>query len=179
LVIRRRSRGYTLIELVVAMSIMCIFLGILLTLTLEMFGWEKRLPINFLKHPQIIAVLSRMRRDVLDAHGTDPYRDAHDGYESSEKTLILETVSASGGVQIVVWDFSDPEVAVRRMYNVGNASQWSAFGVPIDFTIEAAEIAGRTPGVRLIAKDRKGRTSIDQTFFPRTTDDPLPPPPSP
>jgi prepilin-type N-terminal cleavage/methylation domain-containing protein len=174
-----RRRGYTLIELLVAMSIMCIFLGILLTLTLEMFGWEKRLPINFLKHPQIIAVIARMRRDVLDAHGTKPYRWEHDGYRGSEKTLILETVTATGGVQMVVWDFSTPGMAVRRAYNVGNVTQWVARGVPIDFIIDAVEVEGRTPGVRLTAKDRNGRTSIDQIFFPRATTNPAPTTPAP
>jgi prepilin-type N-terminal cleavage/methylation domain-containing protein len=172
-----RRRGYTLIELLVAMSIMCIFLGILLTLTLEMFGWEKRLPIKFLKHPQIIAVISRMRRDVLDAHGTNPYHWDYDGYHGSEKVLILETVTASGGVQMVVWDFSVPGFASRRAYNVGNVTDWTARGVPVDFTIEAVEIGGRTPGVRLIAKDKNGRTSINQIFFPRATGNPSPPAP--
>lgn len=164
-----RRRGYTLIELLVAMSIMCIFLGILLTLTLEIFRWEKRLPINFLEHPQIIVVISRMRRDVLDAHGTNPYRFEYEGYKSSDKVLIVETLTASGGVQMVVWDLSSPGMAVRRAYNVGNVTQWITRGVPVDFTIQAAEIGERTPGVQLLAKDSNGRTTIDQLFFPRAT----------
>lgn len=167
----RRRGGYTLLELVIAMSILGIFLGILLTLTLEMWDWEKKLPVSFQKHPEIIAVIARMRRDVLDGLGPHPYLSKHDGYEDSDKTLIVQSVSADGGTQIIVWDFSIPEVAVRRVYNVGNVTEWAARGVPVDFTKELEPYPGRTTlGIRLRATDKEGRLAIDQVFFPRATE---------
>ena len=69
----RRARGYTLLELVIAMAIFGIFLMILTVLTAEMRNYEKKLPINFMKHPQVSAVVSRLRKDVLDADLATPY----------------------------------------------------------------------------------------------------------
>jgi len=68
----KRQRGFTLMELVVTMAIFGVFLMIVGTLTLEMRGQEKRYPVNFMQHPQVVAVLSRMRRDVLDGFGSNP-----------------------------------------------------------------------------------------------------------
>lgn len=160
--------GFTLLELIVSMSILTIFLGIVFSLTLEMYGWQKRLPIDFHKHPQIIAVVSRMRRDVLDARGTEPYYEEFKGYERSPKMLILETVTESGA-QDVVWDFSTPGLVVRRSYNfVGDMREWKANGVPVDFTIEWEEISGRADAIHVTAVDKEGRVAIQQVFFPRT-----------
>jgi prepilin-type N-terminal cleavage/methylation domain-containing protein len=168
---RRRPAGYTLLELVVAMTILAVFLGMLFVLQSEMRAWEKRLPVNYMKHPQIIAVLARLRRDVVDAHGTTPYRNEHDGYVMSEKTLIVESVHESGGVRTIVWDFSVPGVARRRSYTVGVAEEWVARGLPADFsqtlTLDAVEIPGRPWGVRLLARDGRGRIAIDQILQPR------------
>lgn len=162
-------RGFTLLELIVSMSILTIFLGIVFSLTLEMYGWQKRLPIDYHKHPQIIAVVSRMRRDVQDAHTLTPYYETYKEFKDSEKTLILETVTESGGTQVIVWDFSTPGTALRRAYNVGNYTDWRARGVPVDFTIETEEDAEHADTVYLQATDKEGRIAIQQVFFPRTT----------
>ena len=60
--VKRSRRGFTLMEVVVTMSIFGVFLLIIGTLTLEMRGQEKRYPINFMQHPQVISVLSRLAR---------------------------------------------------------------------------------------------------------------------
>jgi prepilin-type N-terminal cleavage/methylation domain-containing protein len=169
--VNRRSAGFTLLEIVVAMAIFGIFLLVIGILTSEMRSYEKRLPVNFMRHPQISAVVARVRRDVLDAHGSKPYRNSHGEYTMSPKTLILESVQATGGVETVVWDFSKPGEVRRISYNVGVASEWVARGVPEDFsssvTLDAVDIPGRPYGVRLIAKDRNGRIAIDQILQPR------------
>lgn len=166
-----RQRGYSLLEVVIAMAIFGLFLSILAVLTVEMRGYEERLPVNFMRHPQVISVVARLRRDVLDAHGKSPYRNEHEGYTMSEKTLILESVQANGSVQTVVWDFSTPGEVRRRAWNVGVPTDWVARGLPEDFTsgivIDAVSIPGRPWGVRIIAKDRKGQTAIDQLLQPR------------
>lgn len=166
----KRVAGYTLLEVVVAMAVFGILLSVLAVLTAEMRFYEKRLPVNFMRHPQIISVIERLRRDVLDAHGQAPYRDTHDGYTMSEKTLILESVQRSGGVQTIVWDFSIPGEVHRRAYNVGVADHWVARGVPEDFSsVEIGDVGipGSAYGVRITAKDRNGRIAIDQILQPR------------
>ena len=166
-----RSGGYTLLEVVVAMAVFGIFLMALTAVTGEMVHYERRLQIDYLRHPQIIAVIGRMRRDVLDAHGASPYRNSHDGYVMSSRTLILESVQQGGGVNTIVWDFNTPGEVHRLAYNVGVPARWVARGVPAGFSssveIDAVGIPGRPYGVRLTARDEQGRVSIDQLFQPR------------
>ena len=167
----KRRAGYTLLEVVVAMAIFGMFLTILAVITAEMRGYEKRMPINFMRHPQIAAVLSRLRRDVLDAHGSSPYKPSFGPYTQSPKTLIVESVQPNGGVQTIVWDFSTPGEVQRIAYNVGVATKWVAHGVPPEFSndlvVDAVGIPGRPWGVEIKAQDAKGRIAIDQILQPR------------
>lgn len=172
----RRQRGFTLLEVAVAMAIFGIFLVIAFTLTSEMRGWEKKLPVNFMRHPQIISVIARMRRDVLDVQvppNGKIYLPTHDGYSNGSKTLIIQTVLPSG-LQTVVWDFTEPSVARRISYNVGVKTEWVARGVPAEFSagidIDAVEFEGRPYGVRIKAEDGNGLLAIDQILQPRTHD---------
>jgi hypothetical protein len=153
------------------MTIFGIFLAIAFGLTAEMRKWEKRLPVNFMRNPQIISVIARMRRDVLDVDiaGDKPlYVQNHDGFVNGPKTLIIQTGLETGS-QIIVWEFSEPGIVRRISYNVGVKSEWAARGVPPEFsaTIDSVKFEDRPYGVRLIAKDSYGRTSIDQILQPR------------
>ena len=172
--VKRGQRGYSLLEVVVAMAIFGIFLAVLFQLTAEMRFHEKRLPVNMHKHPQVMAVLARLRRDVLDAHGRTPYRKKHGEYVSSEKVLIVETVNASGGVETVVWDFRTPREVRRRAYNVGNATEWVARGLPLGFSqlrIDAVKTDEDAAwATRIVARDEKGRLAIDTILQPRATE---------
>lgn len=163
---RSRKSGYTLIEVVIALAIFGIFLGVLAQLTREMTGYEKRLPVNFLSHPQVIAVLARLRRDVLDA--TMPYYpESYAMYSQSPTTLILYTLEAGGNAQTIVWDFSNAGEARRRAFSVGNAtSDWIARGVP-KFTVSSFPIPGHPDSVRVRAYDKNGLLAVDQIFQPR------------
>ncbi len=171
---RAGQRGYSLMEIVVAMTIFLIFLATVFTLTSEMRSYEKRLPVNFQKHPQIAAVLSRLRRDVIDGHGKSPYRDAFEGYTASSQVLIIESVQQNGSVQTIVWDFREPGVVHRRAYNVGNATDWFARGLPRDFSnlkIDALKTgSGAAWATRIVATDGEGRIAIDQILQPRATE---------
>src|SRR5258705_7795178 len=100
------------------MAVFGFFLFVILSLTMELNNYERKLRFNFLRHPQIIAVIARMRRDVLDAWGDDPYKPTIAGYENGDKTLVVETLRDVGGTQIVVWDFSTPGMIWRHAYNV-------------------------------------------------------------
>lgn len=154
------------------MTIFGIFLAIAFGLTAEMRRYEKRLPVNFMRHPQIISVIARMRRDVQDVNiaSNQPIYVEHDGYVNGPKTLVIQS-GLETGTQIVVWDFSEPGVVRRIAYNVGVKSEWVARGVPPEFSVgtkvEAVKFAGRPYGVRLIARDTNGRIAIDQILQPR------------
>ncbi len=166
-----RQRGYSLLEVVVAMTIFGIFLAVLFHLTAEMRFYEKRLPVNMHKHPQVMAVLSRLRRDVMDAHGRSPYKNEHDGYVSSPKVLIVETINTSGGAETIVWDFRTPREVRRRAYNVGVPTEWVARGVPAQFVVDAVKThVDATWAARVMAKDEKGRLAIDTILQPRATE---------
>ncbi len=165
---RRRMRGYSLMEVVVAMAVFGIFLMIVTILMLEMSKQEKRFPVNFMQNPQIIGVLGRLRRDVQDAYENDPYLSELEGYTQGSKTLIIRTI-VNGGEQKVIWDFTTPGEAHRISYNVGVKSEWVARGLPPEFDvkIKSEEIPGRPYGARIQAKDKNGKLSIDQILQPR------------
>ena len=168
--VKRRVAGYTLLEVIVAMAVFGMFLLILGMLTVEMRAQEKRMPVNFMRHPQVAVLVTKLRRDVLDAYGGDPYPPSFQGYTQSPKTLIVQSLQETGGVQTIVWDFRTPGQVQRRAWNVGVPVTWTARGLPEDFSsleIDAVGIPGRPWGVRVTARDGKGRIAIDQILQPR------------
>jgi prepilin-type N-terminal cleavage/methylation domain-containing protein len=160
-----RQRGYTMVEIVVAMAIFGIFLFMIILMTAEMDANRKRNPVNFMAHPQIAAVLSRMRRDVEDSRS---YPDEVDKYTQGPKTLIVEELAEDGSTQYVVWDFSKKEEAHRLTFRVGaQTGQWNAYGLPdFEAQIKAYPIGDRY-ATRIQATDKKGQLAIDQLFTPR------------
>jgi hypothetical protein len=161
-------------EAVFAMAIFGIFCAVLFTLTAEMRFYEKRLPINMHKNPQVISVLARMRRDVLDASSRQPYEKSYGEYTSSDKVLIVETMMPNGGQQTVIWDFRTPREVRRRAYNVGIAEDWVSRGLPVDFSnveIDAVKTGTNSAwATRIQARDEKGRLAIDTILQPRATE---------
>lgn len=172
--VRRRQGGYTMLEMIVALTIFGVFLGVLFVLTAEMRGYEQRLPINYHRHPQVIAVLARMRRDVMDGHGKSPYLKSFASYTASDKVLILETVLPSGGVETVVWDFRATGEVLRRSYNVGVPTDWVARGLPPDFSQIDIDAVTTGPNAawatHITARDGRGRLAIDAILQPRATE---------
>ena len=163
-----RERGYSLMEMVVAMAVFGVFLIILTMLTAEMRQYEARLPVNFMRHPQITAVMSRLRQDVHDAWLTNPYPEEFEEYEQGPNLLIVQGMRG-GGLQTIIWDFREPGIVKRISYNVGIATTWTARGVPPDFKVqlEAVDVGASEWGTRVMARDRNGRISIDQILQPR------------
>ena len=158
------ARGFMLMEVVVSLALFGIFVFIIAQLTAQMFGYERRLPVNFMAHPQVGAVLSRIRRDVFDSTN---YPDTFETYTQTPKTLILEVVLPTGFQETVVWDFRTKGEIRRKAFSVGNmTSEWVARGVP-DFSIKDFEIEEHPDSVRVQAIDSKGRLSVDQIYQPR------------
>lgn len=168
-----KQRGYSLLEVVVMMSVFGAVLAIFFTLTAEMRNWEKRLPVNYMKHPQVAAVMARLRRDVLDAHvPSGPYVSEFQGYRNDEQALVFNTILPNGTIQTVVWDFRERGVVYRHAYTSEmRTATWTARGVPEAFSenvgITAAEFEDRPYGVRIRATDQNGRITIDQILQPR------------
>jgi prepilin-type N-terminal cleavage/methylation domain-containing protein len=153
----KRDAGYTLLELVVAMALFALLLFVLMSVTNEMAFHERRLKLDFLRHPQVIGVISRMRRDVADGFGRNPYgATTSSGETNAPKRLVMEILAEE-----------------RRAYNVGGLNVWRARGLPSDFTAEIGAVENPNPngalGVRIRARDSQGLLAIDQIFFPRTT----------
>jgi prepilin-type N-terminal cleavage/methylation domain-containing protein len=172
-VVRRGQRGFSLIEITVAMVVFSAFLAILFILTSEMRKYERRMPINFMAHPQIASVVARVRRDVLDAHGRSPYLNEFEGYAASPQVLIIETIQRDG-LHTIVWDFGQPGEVTRMDWKVGRMTKWVARGVPSDFAalkIEPIKTGSNAAwATRIIATDSGGRIAIDQILQPRATD---------
>jgi prepilin-type N-terminal cleavage/methylation domain-containing protein len=168
----RKECGFTLLETIFTLAIFGVFIIILVTMSAEMRGYDQRYPVNYMKHPQVTAVMSRMRKDVVDAFGADPYPRVHPPqhaiYSQTPKTLIVYSIQSTGFAQTIVWDFRTPGIVNRKAYSVGNVvSDWAARGVPADFTIGIFEIPDRPAAVRIRAVDQGGRLAIDQIFQPR------------
>ncbi|MBK5260069.1 MAG: prepilin-type N-terminal cleavage/methylation domain-containing protein [Thermoanaerobaculia bacterium] len=167
---KRRARGFSLLEVVFTMTIFGVFLIMLVTMTSEMRRMEKKYKLNFSRHPQVIAMLSRLRKDVLDGVGKNPYPYSHDVYTQSPTILIVYTLRNTGYAETVVWDFSKAGEARRISYGAGTlkTGEWIARGLP-ELEIATFEIPGRSYSVRIKSKG-SGKGEIDQILQPRPHD---------
>ncbi|MFP5245225.1 MAG: prepilin-type N-terminal cleavage/methylation domain-containing protein [Thermoanaerobaculia bacterium] len=171
---KRRQLGYSLMEVIVAMTVFGMFLATIFVLTADMRRWEKRLPVNLYRNPQIMSVLSRLRRDVQDAHGAEPYLNEYAGYKASSQVLILESVQPNGYTRTIVWDFRTPGSVRRREYNVGVSRDWVQRGLPQELqSIKVAAVSTKAAAWACVisAYDDQGRLAIYQVLQPRATFD--------
>jgi hypothetical protein len=154
-----------MLEIVVAMAIFGIFLFMIIVMTAEMEQHRKRNPVNFMAHPQVAAVLSRMRRDVEDSQS---YPNEIDRFSQGSKTLLVDVLAEDGTIEHIVWDFSKPGEAHRLTFRVGAlVSQWDAYGLPdFDAEVDSYEVGGQY-ATRIQARNRRGQLAIDQLFTPR------------
>jgi prepilin-type N-terminal cleavage/methylation domain-containing protein len=161
-----RERGFTMMEIVVVLAIFGVFLWIIVVLTADMRTWEKKMPVNFMSHPQIAAVVSRLRKDVEDARW--PYYPKEQGsWIQGPTTLIVDTLLQEGTTETVIWDFSKGG-EVTRISFVANQekSRWTAHDTPT-FKILDYAVVEHPDSVRIQALDKDGKLAIDQIFQPR------------
>jgi prepilin-type N-terminal cleavage/methylation domain-containing protein len=164
---RNGARGYTLMEVVVAMALFGVFLFIIVTLTSEMRRNEKKWPVDFFSNPEVGSVLARIRHDVYDSTLLMP---SYDTYNTSSTTLIFYTASVDRSFETVVWDFSRPGEVHRKAYRAtALSSEWVARGVPVFICSSCSDpvsVGGET-AVRIQAIDKEGKLAIDEIFVPR------------
>ena len=159
-----RRRGFTAMELVVTIFVFGLLLFMIVTLEGEMMKHQRQTPINYMTHPEVLAVMARLRRDVVDSYR---YPSSYDNYRQSKKTLIVDSMLSSGFSETVVWDFTVPGESRRLSFKVGNLSaEWVARGTP-QFEIDSYEMPNGEMAVRLDAWDEKGTLAIDQIIQPR------------
>lgn len=163
----RGRRGFTLMEVVVTLAVFGMFLVIIVILTAEMRRNETRYPINYMAHPEVEAVMSRLRKDILDAKY---YPAAYQDYQQTNKTLLLYTLKQTGFGETVIYDFRTKGEVHRKGFNATQqSSDWVARGVP-DFEIGAYSLNTGQDAVRITAKDAQNQLAIDQIFLPRPHD---------
>lgn len=165
---RYSTRGFTLMEVVVATALFGVFLFIIVTLTSEMRRNEKKWPVDFFSNPEVGSVLARIRRDVYDSTSMP---GSFDVYTASPTTLILYTISVDrSSAETVVWDFSKPGETHRKAYRANQlSSEWTARSVPI-FVCPSCligESVNGEPAVHIQAMDKEGKLAIDEIFVPR------------
>jgi prepilin-type N-terminal cleavage/methylation domain-containing protein len=159
-----RSRGYTLLEVVVTLAVFGIFLFIIVVLTADMRANEKRYPINYMAHPEVGSVMARLRKDIFD---TKYYPATFQAYQQTPKTLILYTLQQTGFGETVIYDFRTAGEVHRKAFNASQqTADWVAHGVP-DFTIGSFSLQSGQDAVRITAFDEQNRLAIDEIFVPR------------
>lgn len=163
MVIRRHSRGFSMLELVVSVALFGVFLLILTGLATQMATLERTFRLELLTHPQTMAVLSRVQRDVQSSVA---YPASHGAFAQNPRTLLLTLPGDAKGTVTVVYDFSTDH-QVRRLAFQGETSlpAWIARGTA-RYEVGSFEMPDERVAVRLRGRDRKGRMAVDQIYQP-------------
>ena len=170
---KKRSRGYSLIELVVAVAILGFLVFIMVALEREIVSWDRKTRLDLFTQPESAKVIHRFRKDVMDAK---KYHSGKlDDYEQSDTTLLLDLQDDKS----VVWDFSNGDVVKRIEYDKGTAGvEWTS-KTRVTFRVTAYQICipsgdpdvppscSGTYFTHLIGSDRKGNVIVDQIVIPR------------
>ncbi|MGA7616037.1 MAG: hypothetical protein WBX15_12745 [Thermoanaerobaculia bacterium] len=151
-----------MLEIVIALAMFGLLILILAALEAEMVRFDRSMQLDFFTHPDRSAVITRMRRDVLDTTG---YPDPFDEWSQSHTVLILRL--STPPATTVVWDVSESGTARRIEYTgAAKKSAWAAFNVPA-FTFDSYDMPDGKTAVRLEGTDSKGEVIVDQVFTPR------------
>lgn len=159
----RRERGFTMIEMVVALAVFGILILVSVEIEQELFRAEKTQVVDFFSHPELDAIVVRLRADVLDSTG---YPASAGTWRQSPKTLLL-SIPAGNAATIVAWDFSHAGEARRlELHGSTEAASWVARGTP-SFEISSVTMPDGTVAVHLVGTSSDGERIVDRVFAPR------------
>jgi hypothetical protein len=150
----------TVIELVVAMAVFSIFMVILALIAADFASLERGVRFRWFLHPEDAAVITRLRRDVLDSTG---YPAEHAGEPQTARHLIL----SMGAARTVTWTFTAQRVVRSEWTGSAKQGEWSA-NATRDFSIGAWSTPNGQIAVRVSGRSRDGSLVVDQVFVPRT-----------
>lgn len=156
---KRHAAGLTLLELVVAMAIFSVFLLILGLIAADFANLERGVRFRWFLHPDDAAVITRLRRDVLDSRG---YPLEHNGAPQTPQYLILSM--GSGGR--VTWEFTEGRAVRSEWEGSARRGEWAA-NATRNFAIGAWEMPNEDVAVRLTGRSSDGSIVVDQIFVPR------------
>ncbi len=163
MVARRDRCGFSLLELTVSIAIFGIFLLILTGLATQMARFDRTFRLELMTHPQTMAVLARVQRDV---HASVAYPASYGEFSQNPRTLLLTLPGEGEGAITVIYDFSADD-EVRRLAFRGETAEptWIARGTGV-YEISSYEMPDERVAVRLRGRDREGRMAVDQIYQP-------------
>jgi hypothetical protein len=144
----------------VTTAIFGVFLLILVGLEGQLRKLDRSSRVELMTHPENISVLTRLRRDSLDAIS---YPASFAGELQTPHTLILATDVDT----TVVWKFEGSRATRFEYSGAQLAGSWTASGVPT-YRIVSYEMPEGGTAVRLQGRDGKERLTVDAIFQPRT-----------
>jgi prepilin-type N-terminal cleavage/methylation domain-containing protein len=159
------TAGFSAIELVVTLAIIGVIVVMFASVARDNRKLGQDFKIEMLAHPSVSAVVSRVRRDVIDALD---YGDPFGEYEQTEKVLILKTVGPNG-YGAIVYDFREPNSAQRIEFEGETiVAEWRARQT-LRFEIDSWRRSGTSSPyyVRLLGYDTNDNLIVDQLFVPR------------
>lgn len=174
---RPERRGFSLIEMIVAIAILGFLVLMLVLLERDLVMFDRKTRVDLFSQPNTASVLHRLRRDVLDSWN---YRASYKGLRQSPTVLLLD--GYVDGVKIrrshvIIWDFTDPGIARRIEYADDRlVSEWST-NAQARFEVESYRMCDEADGetvprcsgpyfVYLKAYDAKGNLVVDEKVTP-------------
>jgi hypothetical protein len=151
-------------EVIVALAVFGVLLLVMTSLQAQFHRFDRQTDFALFEHPQQLAVVERMRADVLDSRS---YPVDWRGWSQSPSTLILRRSGESD--EVIVWNFGEGSTAERRKWKGDSdapSGRWVAHNVPA-FEVTAVSSGTGRVGVNLKGFDEEGRLVFDQILFPR------------